>query len=52
MEENPYGQHHPQNVQMPPHINRMASPSDQLHINPAVSGQHDAIRKPSTGCGN
>ncbi|PON28181.1 chitin synthase 3 [Trichoderma gamsii] len=37
MEENPYGQHHPQNAQMPPHIGRLASPSDQLHINPAAS---------------
>jgi chitin synthase len=52
MEENLYGQQHPQNAQMPPHIGRLASPSDQLHINPAVSAQHDAIRKPSKSCGN
>lgn len=36
MDENPYGQYHPQNAQMP-NIGRLASPSDQLHINPAVS---------------
>ncbi|GFP56987.1 hypothetical protein ACSS6W_004466 [Trichoderma asperelloides] len=36
MDENPYGQYHPQNAQMP-NIGRLASPSDQLHINPAAS---------------
>ncbi|RFU81184.1 chitin synthase 3 [Trichoderma arundinaceum] len=35
LDENPYG-HHPQNAQMPD-IGRLASPSDQLHINPAHS---------------
>ncbi|ETR97094.1 hypothetical protein M419DRAFT_26956 [Trichoderma reesei RUT C-30] len=35
LDDNPYG-HHPQNAPMP-NIGRLASPSDQLHINPAHS---------------
>ncbi|KAL6702273.1 chitin synthase domain-containing protein [Trichoderma pleuroticola] len=35
LDDNPYG-HHPQNPQVPD-IGRLASPSDQLHINPAHS---------------